>query len=59
MSIAVPHVDEDEAEAESRALGVAIAVSDADSRSVSHERVRAWLLEIAGGAFDAPVPEPD
>lgn len=51
--------DEDEAAAEARALAAAIAESDADPRTVSHERVRLWLLRLANGEFDAPPPEPD
>ena len=52
-----PKLDEDEAEAQ--ALAAAIAQSDADPRTVPHERVRAWLMRLADGEFDAPLPEPD
>jgi hypothetical protein len=53
-----PLIEDDETEAEARALAVAIAESDADPRTVPHEDVRAWLLRLAGGEFDAPPPEP-
>ena len=43
---------------QSRALTAAIAESDADPRTVPHEKVRAWLLRLANGEFDAPPPEP-
>ena len=51
-------VDGDEAEAEARALMAAVAVAEADARRVPHEGVRAWLLRLANGEFDAPPPEP-
>ena len=51
-------VDGDEAEAEARALAAAVAVAEADPRRVPHEEVRAWLLRLANGEFDAPPPEP-
>jgi hypothetical protein len=47
--------DEDDA-AETKALAVAIAESDADPRTAPHEEVRAWLLRLANGEFDAPPP---
>jgi hypothetical protein len=56
MTTPVPTLDDDEAE--SRALATAIAESDADPRTVPHEAVRAWLLRLAEGEFDAPHPEP-
>ena len=43
---------------ETRALAAAVAKSDADPRTVPHEEVRAWLLQLANGEFDAPPPEP-
>jgi hypothetical protein len=52
----IPSIDDDEAE--TRALAAAIAESDADPRTVPHEVVRAWLLRLANGEFDAPPPEP-
>lgn len=57
MASPQPTLDEDAAE--DQALSAAIAESDADPRTVSHERVRAWLLRLADGEFDAPPPEPD
>ena len=53
-----PLIDDDEVEAEARALAAAIAESDADPRTVPHEEVRAWLLRLANGEFDAPPPKP-
>lgn len=58
MTTPAPLIEEDEAEAEARALAAAIAYSDADPRTVPHEEVRAWLLRLASGEFDAPPPEP-
>jgi Fe-S-cluster formation regulator IscX/YfhJ len=58
MGKPAPLRGDDEAEAESRALALAIAGSDADPRTVAHDEVRAWLLRLAGGEFDAPPPEP-
>jgi hypothetical protein len=58
MTTPAPLIEDDEAEAEARALAAAIAESDADLRTVPHEEVRAWLLRIAQGEFDAPPPEP-
>jgi hypothetical protein len=51
-----PLVEDDEVEA--RSLAAAIADRDADPRTVPHEEVRAWLLRLAQGEFDAPPPEP-
>ncbi len=54
-----PIVDEAaEAESEAQALAAAIAESDADPRTIPHEEVRAWLLRLANGEFDAPPPVP-
>jgi hypothetical protein len=54
-----PIVDEAaEAESEDQALAAAIAESDADPRTIPHEEVRAWLLRLANGEFDAPPPVP-
>jgi hypothetical protein len=50
-------VDEEEA-AEAEALAAAVADSDADLRVAPHDEVRAWLLRIAAGEFDAPPPQP-
>ena len=51
-------IEEDETEAEARALAAAVAESDADPRTAPHEEVRAWLLRLAQGEFDAPPPDP-
>jgi len=56
MTRPLPLVDDDEAEA--HALAAAVAVAEADPRRMSHEEVRAWLLRLANGEFDAPPPEP-
>jgi hypothetical protein len=53
-----PLMQDQEAAAEARALAEAIAESDADPRSVPHDQVRAWLLKLAQGEFDAPPPQP-
>lgn len=58
MTVPTPVTEDDEAEAESRALAAAVAESDADPRTVGHQEVRAWLLRLAGGEFDAVPPEP-
>jgi hypothetical protein len=59
MERPAPLLADDEAEAEARALALAIERSDADPRTVPHEQVRAWLLRLAAGEFDAPPPEAD
>jgi hypothetical protein len=56
MTTSAPLTEDDAAEA--AALAAAIAASDADPRTVPHEAVRAWLLRLAQGEFDAPPPEP-
>ncbi len=53
-----PLIEEDEDADEAQALAAAIAGSDADARTAPHEEVRAWLLRLANGDFDAPPPEP-
>jgi hypothetical protein len=53
-----PALTEDD-EAEGQALAAAIAASDADPRTAPHEAVRAWLLKLTKGEFDAPPPEAD
>ncbi len=58
MSNPVALIEDDEEAAEARALAAAIAESDADPRTAPHEDVRAWLLRLANGEFDAPPPEP-
>ena len=47
---------DDEEAAELAALEAAIAKADADPRRIPHEEVRAWLLRLAEGDFDAPRP---
>lgn len=49
---------EDEAAAETALLLEAIKEARADPRFIPHEEMRAWLLRIAAGAFDAKPPEP-
>ncbi len=56
MKTLAPLIEDDEAEA--RALAASIAESDADPRTAPHAEVRAWLLRLAQGEFDAPAPEP-
>ncbi len=51
----LPDPDDDEA-AECAALAAAVAESDTDPRVIPHSEMRAWLLEIAAGHFDAPPP---
>ncbi len=48
----------EEEEAERRALEAAVAEARADPRSAPHAEVRAWLLRLAAGEFDAPPPVP-
>lgn len=56
MADPLPLIDDDAAEA--RALAAAVAAAEADPRRVPHEAVRAWLLRLAAGEFDAPPPTP-
>jgi len=58
MSKPATLLDIDDSEAERLALEAAVAEADADLREVPHEEMRAWLLEIAAGNFDAPSPKP-
>ena len=58
MRTSLPLTDDDDTKAEAAALAAAIAESDADPRTVPHEDVRAWLLRLASGEFDAPPPKP-
>ena len=58
MTSPAPLIEDDEVGAEAQALAAAVAESDADPRTVPHEEVRAWLLRLAEGEFDAPPPEP-
>jgi hypothetical protein len=45
-------------EAERRALEAAVAEARSDPLSAPHAEVRAWLLRLAAGEFDAPPPVP-
>ena len=57
METARPFDDLDDDAAELAALMAAVAESEADLRPlIPHEKVRAWLLEISSGNFDAPPP---
>ena len=58
MTHPAPLIEDDEADAEAQALAAAIAESDADPRTAPHGEVRAWLLRLAQGEFNAPPPEP-
>jgi DNA-binding IclR family transcriptional regulator len=51
----LPDIDDSSADAE--ALAAAVAEARADPHGVSHEEVRAWLLRVAAGDFDAPPPK--
>lgn len=52
-----PFDDLDDDAAELAALTAAVAEAEADPRPlIPHDKVRAWLLEIAAGNFDAPPP---
>lgn len=42
--------------AETRLLEAAVAEARADTLVIPHSEVRAWLLEVANGNFDAPKP---
>lgn len=50
-----PDLDDDDA-AELAALAAAVAEARAEVGSIPHSEVRAWLLEVAAGNFDAPIP---
>ncbi|MCF3948895.1 hypothetical protein [Acidiphilium iwatense] len=56
MSQAAHQFDPD-TEAERRLLEAAVAEARADPRYVTHEDMRAWLLKLSQGEFDAPLPE--
>jgi hypothetical protein len=56
MTQPAPLIEDDEAE--TRARAAALAASDSDPRTAPHAEVRAWLLRLADGDFDAPPPEP-
>lgn len=58
MENLAPRVEQtDEDISERAALTAAVAAARADRRGVSHAEMRAWLLEIAAGNFDAKPPE--
>ena len=50
----IPEFDEEAAEV--AALTAAVAEARAETKSIPHSEVRAWLLEVAEGNFDAPLP---
>ncbi len=50
-------LDIDDTAAEAKALVAAVAEARADPRAVPHAEVRAWLLGVAAGDFDALPPE--
>jgi len=58
MSNPIPLPDVDDRDAEAEAIRQAVAESDADPRSVPHEEVRAWVMRLIAGKFDAEMPEP-
>jgi hypothetical protein len=58
MANTVPQIEPDDDAAEAAALLTAVARSRANARGVPHEEMRAWLLKIAAGEFDAPPPVP-
>lgn len=49
--------DDSDIEAERQLLEAAVAEAEADPRYVTHEDMRAWLLQLAKGNFDASPPE--
>ena len=51
------HQFDPETEAERRLLEAAVAEARADPRYVTHEDMRAWLLKLSQGEFDAPLTE--
>ena len=53
-----PLILDDDSETEVRSLLQAVATAEADPRRVPHEQVRAWLLLLAHGQFDALAPKP-
>lgn len=58
MANTAPPVELDDDVAEAAALLAAVARSRTDARGVPHAEMRAWLLKIAEGEFDAPPPVP-
>lgn len=49
-------VSDPETDAERRLLEAAVAEARADPRYVTHEDMRAWLLRLSQGEFNAPPP---
>lgn len=49
--------EEPDTEAERRLLEAAVAEARADPRFVAHEDMRAWLLRLSDGEFDALPPD--
>lgn len=49
--------DSDDEAAETAALIAAVEEARKDKRAVPHSEMRAWLLQIAAGNFDATPPE--
>jgi hypothetical protein len=58
MTLALNLTEDEETAVETRAMAAAVAVAEADPRRVPHAEVRAWLLRLANGEFDAPAPKP-
>jgi len=57
MSQAIHHQSDPDLEAERHLLEAAVAEAEVDQRYVTHEDMRAWLLRLAQGDFDAPLPD--
>ena len=55
MNQPAPQVDL-EIEAERQLLEAAVAEARADPRYATHEDMRAWLLRLSQGEFNAPPP---
>lgn len=58
MKKIVPLPDMDDEAAETAALAIAVDQARKDTRSAPHAVVRAWLLRLAAGEFDAEPPTP-
>ena len=54
-ALTIPGIEDEDA-AELAALTAAVEASLANPRAVPHDEMKAWLLEIAAGNFDAPPP---
>jgi hypothetical protein len=57
MITPAPHLEDDVDAAEAPASANAVAVAEAEPRRLPHHDVRAWLLRLAAGEFDAPPPQ--